>query len=83
LFTAVFATVIAFWIQTWAQSILDPARAALLLTSEVAYAAIIAVAVGQEVLSSTAIIGGGLMLLAMLIVEWPTKENQVAREPIH
>ncbi len=83
LFTAVFATVIAFWIQTWAQSILDPARAALLLTSEVAYAAIIAVAVGQEVLSSTSIIGGGLMLLAMLIVEWPTKENQVSREPIH
>lgn len=83
LFTALFATVAAFWIQTWAQSILDSARVALLLTSEVAYAAVIAVAVGQEVLSVTAVIGGSLMLLAMLIVEWPTKGNQVAREPIH
>jgi drug/metabolite transporter (DMT)-like permease len=83
LFTAVFATVIAFWVQTWAQSVLDSARVALLLTSEVAYAAIIAVAVGQEVLSLSAVIGGSLMVTAMLIVEWPTKGNQVAREPIH
>ena len=83
LFTAVFATVIAFWVQTWAQSVLDSARVALLLTSEVAHAAIIAVAVGQEVLSLSAVIGGSLMVTAMLIVEWPTKGNQVAREPIH
>lgn len=83
LFTAVFSTVIAFWVQTWAQSILDSARVALLLTSEVAYAAIIAVAVGQEVLSLPAIIGGAVMFLAMLIVEWPGKTNSAVREPIH
>lgn len=83
LFTALFATVAAFWIQTWAQSVLDSARVALLLTSEVAYAAIIAVVVGQEVLSLTAVLGGSLLVLAMLIVEWPTRGNQVAREPIH
>lgn len=83
IFTAVFATVIAFWVQTWAQSILDSSRVALYLTSEVAYAAVIAVAVGQEVLSVSAILGGALMLVAMLVVEWPSRNQVVVREPIH
>lgn len=71
LVTALFATVGAFWAQTWAQSILDSARVALLLTSEVVFAAAIAVAVGQEQLGLSLVIGGSLMLGAMVIAEWP------------
>lgn len=71
LVTALFATVGAFWAQTWAQSILDSARVALLLTSEVVFAAAIAVAVGQEQLGVSLVVGGSLMLSAMLIAEWP------------
>jgi drug/metabolite transporter (DMT)-like permease len=71
LFTALFATILAFWLQTWAQTVLDSARVALILTSEVIFAAGIAVAVGQEQLALQTVFGGALMVVAMLVVEWP------------
>lgn len=74
LFTAVFSTAVAFLVQTWAQSIMDASRVAILLTSEVVWAALIAVMVGQEVLGFKTLIGGAIMVAAMLLVEWPSKE---------
>jgi drug/metabolite transporter (DMT)-like permease len=72
----VFATAAAFLVQTWAQSIMDPSRVAIILTTEVIFAAAIAVAVGQEVLALRVVIGGALMVLAMLIVEWPNDKSK-------
>lgn len=74
-FTAAFATVFAFWGQTWAQARLDPARVAIVMSSEVIFAALIAVAVGQEVLSVATMLGGALMFGAMLIIEWPARKT--------
>ena len=76
LFTAVFATAIAFFVQTWAQSIMDASRVAIILTSEVVFAASFAVATGQEVLQLRTILGGALMVAAMLTVEWPTRKSK-------
>jgi drug/metabolite transporter (DMT)-like permease len=76
-FTAILSTVLAFWIQTWAQTLIDPARVALIITSEVIFTALVAVAVGQEPITFAMIIGGGLMFAAMLIVEWPSKKQPV------
>jgi len=76
LFTAVFATAIAFFVQTWAQSIMDASRVAIILTTEVVFAALFAVALGQEVLSIRTVIGGSLMVIAMLIVEWPSRNDK-------
>ena len=73
LFTAVLATAVAFFVQTWAQSIMDASRVAIILTAEVVFAALISVLVGQEVLTFKTIIGGSLMVAAMLIVEWPKR----------
>lgn len=80
LFTALLSTVLAFWIQTWAQTLLEPSRVALLITSEVLFTAIIAVAVGQEPITFAMVFGGGLMFLAMLFVEWPRKGDQPVLE---
>jgi drug/metabolite transporter (DMT)-like permease len=82
-FTAVFATAAAFLIQTWAQSIMDPSRVAIILTAEVIFAAAIAVAVGQETLALRTVIGGALMVVAMLIVEWPDKKSKSPLEQTH
>jgi drug/metabolite transporter (DMT)-like permease len=79
IFTAVFATAAAFLVQTWAQSIMDPSRVAIILTTEVIFAAAIAVAVGQETLALRTVIGGALMVVAMLIVEWPDRKSKTAR----
>jgi len=78
IFCAVFATAIAFFVQTWAQSIMDASRVAIILTTEVVFAALFAVLVGQEVLKLTTIIGGALMVIAMFIVEWPSRKPRPA-----
>jgi drug/metabolite transporter (DMT)-like permease len=75
-FTAVFSTAVAFLVQTWAQSIMDPSRVAIFLTTEVLWTAVIAVLVGQEVLGLKTVLGGALMVAAMLVVEWPTKASK-------
>jgi drug/metabolite transporter (DMT)-like permease len=74
--TAVFATAIGFFLQTWAQAHMDPSRAAILLTAEVPWAAIISVSTGHEVLTLRTIIGGSIMFLAMLVVEWPSRKRR-------
>lgn len=74
IFTAVFGTAIAFFVQTWAQSIMDASRVAIILTMEVVFTALTAVAVGQEVLSLQVVFGGVLMFGAMLLIEWPRRQ---------
>lgn len=83
IFCAVLATAVAFFVQTWAQGFLDSSRVAIILTTEVIWAAAIAYAVGQEKPTFMSLLGGGVMLAAMLIVEWPTKEKElVPLEPM-
>jgi drug/metabolite transporter (DMT)-like permease len=75
-FTALFATAAAFFIQTWAQSIMDASRVAIILTTEVVFAAGFAYAVGQEPVRALTVVGGLVMVTAMLIVEWPSKKTK-------
>jgi len=74
-FTAVFATAVGFFVQTWAQSKMDASSVAVVLTLEVVFTALISVAVGQETLLPKTIIGGVMIVLAMLIVEWPSRRK--------
>lgn len=76
LFTAVFATAAAFFVQTWAQSIMDASRVAIILTTEVVFAAGFAYAIGQEPVRALTVLGGLVMVGAMLIVEWPSKKSE-------
>lgn len=83
IFTAVLATAVAFLVQTWAQGFLEPSRVAIILTSEVVFAAAISYSVGQETPTFLAVLGGSVMLTAMLIVEWPSKNKElVPLEPM-
>ena len=85
LITAVLATAAGFLLQTWAQSTMDASRVAIILTAEVPWAAGISVAVGQEVLALRTIIGGSIMIAAMLLAEWPGRRKPLAGEivPVH
>lgn len=82
IFTAVFATAIAFFAQTWAQARMDASRVAIILTAEVVFAAGISYLVGQEEPTWRTTFGGLLMICAMLIVEWPSRRKQPAVEAI-
>lgn len=85
LFTAILATAFAFFMQTWAQARMEASRVAVILTLEVVFTAVIAVLVGQEVLTMKTILGGSLIVIAMFIVEWPAKDglpDPVAVDPM-
>jgi len=68
IFTAVFATALAFLIQTWAQSHLPSSKVAVILVMEIVFAAFFAVIFGGESLSAQVALGGALIIAAMYFI---------------
>ncbi len=71
IFTAVFATAIAFMVQTWSQAHISSTKVAVILTMEVVFAALFAVLFGGETISAQALLGGALVLAAMFAIVKP------------
>lgn len=69
LFTGVFATAIAFLVQTWAQQHTSPTRTALIFSMEPVFAWITAFLVFGEMLGGLAATGALLILAGVLVVE--------------
>ena len=69
LLTALAATALAFFIQTWAQAHLPPTRAAVVMTMEPVFAGLFGVAIGGDDLSARMVAGAALVLAAMYLVE--------------
>jgi drug/metabolite transporter (DMT)-like permease len=67
--TSLFASAVAFFIQTYAQQHAPPARTALILASEPAFAGLFAYLIKGETLSAVGWTGAGLILSAILTVE--------------
>ena len=67
--TAVFATAVAFGLQTWAQQYTTPTRAALIFALEPVFALATAVLAGGETLTISGLAGGALILAGILAVE--------------
>ena len=68
-YMAVFAGALAMLGQTWAQAHLPPTRTAIIMSMEPVFAAFFAVLLGGESLTARMLVGGALVLTAMLIVE--------------
>lgn len=71
IFTAVFATFFAFVIQTWAQARISATKVAVILTMEVVFAALFSVALGAEPLTLRILLGGSMVLVAMIMIVQP------------
>jgi drug/metabolite transporter (DMT)-like permease len=69
LLTAIAATAVAFFVQTWAQAHLDPTRAAVVMTMEPVFAGLFGVTFGGDSLSVRVVTGALLVLAAMYTVE--------------
>lgn len=69
LYMALFAGALAMLGQTWAQAHLSPTRCAIIMSTEPVFAATFAVALGGEGVTSRLLIGGAMVLGAMLLVE--------------
>lgn len=81
-FLAVFASAIAFVIQTWAQSHLSPTRAAVVLSFEPVFAGIFGVLVAGDNLTARILIGGLCIIAAMFIVELGPKQPREAERDL-
>lgn len=68
-YMALFAGAAALLGQTWAQAHLPPTRSAIIMSMEPVFAALFAVLLGGESVTARMLLGGGMVLAAMLIVE--------------
>ena len=71
IFTALFATAIAFVIQTWSQARISTTKVAVILTMEVVFAALFSFMYGMEPFTLRLALGGTLVLIAMLAIVLP------------
>ncbi len=69
LWMALVAGALALVVQTWAQAHVPPTRAAIVMTMEPVWAGLFAVLLGGERLGPRVVLGGGLVLAAMYLVE--------------
>ena len=68
IFTAVFATAVAFIVQTWSQAHMSATKVAVILTMEVVFAAAFAILLGGERLTLQTAFGGILVVVAMYLI---------------
>ena len=68
IFTAVFATAVAFIVQTWSQAHMSATKVAVILTMEVVFAALFAILLGGERLTIQTAVGGILVVVAMYLI---------------
>jgi len=67
-FTGIFATALAFFAMVWAQRIVGPSRAALILLLEPVFAALLSWVTGDS-LPASALAGGLLILVSVVVAE--------------
>ena len=80
-YMAVFAGALALAGQTWAQAHLAPTRSAIIMSMEPVFAAVFAVLLGGESLTARMLLGGGLVLTAMFVVELVPRRKIEAEVP--
>jgi drug/metabolite transporter (DMT)-like permease len=68
-YMALVAGAAALVAQTWAQSQLSPTRTAIIMSTEPVFAAFFAVLLGGEDVAARMLVGGAMVLAAMLVVE--------------
>lgn len=77
---ALFAGALAMWAQAWAQARMPATRAAIVMTLEPVFAATFALLWGGETLTGRLLVGGGLILSAMLVAELVGARAQESHE---
>jgi drug/metabolite transporter (DMT)-like permease len=84
LYMALIAGAGAMLMQTWAQAHLPATRAAIVMTTEPVFAAAFAVLLGVDALTWRMLVGGGLVLAAMYLVElMPRRDQELPAEAVH
>jgi len=80
-YMAVFAAALALAGQTWAQAHLPPTRSAIIMSMEPVFAGLFAVLLGGEDPTVRMLVGGAMVLAAMLLVELAPRRKVEAEVP--
>lgn len=80
-YMALVAGALALLGQTWAQSHLSPTRAAIIMSMEPVFAAFFAILFGNDSLTLRMLLGGALVLTAMLVTELVPRRRIEAEVP--
>ncbi len=80
-YMALFAGALAMVAQTWAQAHLAPTRTAIIMSMEPVFAALFAVLLGGESATGRMLVGGAMVLTAMLVVELAPRRGIEAEVP--
>lgn len=82
-YMALVAGALALIAQTWAQAHLAPTRAAIIMSMEPVFAAVFAISLGGESLTLRVLLGGLMVLTAMLAVELAPRRRKLEGEVAH
>lgn len=74
-YLAVIAGALTIFLQTWAQSLVEPTRAAVIMASEPVWAAAFAVTLGTESITWRMLVGGLSIVTAMYLVELAPRQR--------
>ena len=80
-YMALVAGALAMAGQTWAQAHLPPTRSAIIMSMEPVFAALFAVLLGGESVTARMVVGGAMVLAAMLVVELVPRRRVEAEVP--
>ena len=78
LYTAILASAFAFLVQTWTQSFMAATSIGILLTMEYIFAAVFGVILGHETLALRTLLGGSLVIIAMVVIIKSEESKEVA-----
>ena len=81
IYMALFAGALAMVAQTWAQAHLAPTRTAIIMSMEPVFAALFAVLLGGEAATGRMLVGGLMVLTAMVVVELAPRRRIEAEVP--
>ena len=82
-YMALVAGALAMLGQTWAQSQLDSTRSAIIMSMEPVFAAFFAVLLGGEDVTWRLLVGGPMVIAAMLLVELVPRRRSIEGEVQH
>lgn len=75
LYMAIVVGAIGLLAQTWAQAHLPPTRSAIIMSMEPVFASVFAISLGDENATPKLLIGGAMVVIAMVVVELPSRRK--------
>lgn len=77
LYLGIFCGAVTLFLQSWAQSYVAATPSAVIMCSEPVWSVIFAIGFGFELLSVNIVVGGSLVVAALLLTAWPRKRGRL------